>query len=86
MPYSSSFRTRLIVVSHCASVEEAAGCYPELTVNSLNAVAKLDDAGAVSSVRLVLDGTHGVVVNRAITQRDQDRCLVAGDVRRVQRE
>ncbi len=68
------------------SVAEAAQQFPDLTVNSLNAVAKLDDSGAVSSVRLVLDGTHGVVVNRAITQRDQDRCPVAGDVRRVQRE
>ncbi len=67
-------------------VREAAQRFPDLTVNSLNAVAKLDDSGAVSSVRLVLDGTHGVVVNRAITQRDQDRCPVAGDVRRVQRE
>ncbi len=36
-------------------------------------------------MRLVLDGTHGVVVNRAIRQRDQDRCPVAADVRRVQR-
>ncbi len=68
------------------TVEEASFHFPSLTVNSLNAVAKLDEAGSVSSVRLVLDGTHGVVVNRAIRQRDQDRCPVASDVRRVQRE
>ncbi len=68
------------------TVEEASFYFPSLTVNSLNAVAKLDDAGSVTSVRLVLDGTHGVVVNRAIRQRDQDRCPVASDVRRVQRE
>ncbi len=68
------------------TVEEAAFHFPSLTVNSLNAVAKLDEAGAVSNVRLVLDGTHGVVVNRAIRQRDQDRCPIAPDVRRVQRE
>ncbi len=65
--------------------EEASFHFPALTVNSLNAVAKVDEAGAVTSVRLVLDGTHGVVVNRAIRQRDQDRCPVASDVRRVQR-
>ncbi len=68
------------------TVEEASRRFPDLTVNSLNAVAKLDEAGSVTNVRLVLDGTHGVVVNRAIKQRDQDRCPVAGDVRRVQRE
>ncbi len=68
------------------TVEEALFHFPALTVNSLNAVAKLDEAGSVTSVRLVLDGTHGVVVNRAIRQRDQDRCPVASDVRRVQRE
>ncbi len=68
------------------TVEEAARRYPDITVNSLNAVAKLDEAGSVTNVRLVLDGTHGVVVNRAIRQRDQDRCPVACDVRRVQRE
>ncbi len=68
------------------TVAEAAQRFPDLTVNSLNAVAKVDDAGEITNVRLVLDGTHGVVVNRAIKQRDQDRCPVAGDVRRVQRE
>ncbi len=68
------------------TVEEAAFHFPALTVNSLNAVAKLGETGSVSSVRLVLDGTHGVVVNKAIKQRDQDRCPVASDVRRVQRE
>ncbi len=67
-------------------IAEAERSYPNLTVNSLNAVAKVDDSGAVTNVRLVMDGTHGVVVNRAIKQRDQDRCPVAGDVRRIQRE
>ncbi len=66
--------------------EEAGFHFPELTVNSLAGIAKLDEHGDVSSVRLVLDGTHGVVLNRAIRQRDQDRCPVASDVRRVQRE
>ncbi len=68
------------------TVEEAAFHYPNATVNSLAGIAKISDEGQVSSVRLVLDGTHGVVVNRAIRQRDQDRCPVAADVRRVQRE
>ncbi len=68
------------------SVEEAAFHFPNLTVNSLAGIAKVSEEGEVSSVRLVLDGTHGVVVNRAIRQRDQDRCPVAADVRRVQRE
>ncbi len=68
------------------SVEEAAFHFPNLTVNSLAGIAKISEEGEVSNVRLVLDGTHGVVVNRAIKQRDQDRCPVAADVRRVQRE
>ncbi len=68
------------------SVEEASFYFPRLTVNSLAGIAKVSEEGDVASVRLVLDGTHGVVVNRAIRQRDQDRCPVAADVRRVQRE
>ncbi len=68
------------------TVDEAAFFYPNLTVNSLAGIAKLSEEGEVTNVRLVLDGTHGVVVNRAIRQRDQDRCPVAADVRRVQRE
>ncbi len=68
------------------SADEAAHYYPNLTINSLAGIAKMSDKGEVASVRLVMDGTHGVVVNRAIRQRDQDRCPVAADVRRVQRE
>ncbi len=68
------------------SAEEAAHHFPNLTINSLAGIAKMSDKGEVASVRLVMDGTHGVVVNRAIRQRDQDRCPVAADVRRVQRE
>ncbi len=66
--------------------DEADYYFPNLTINSLGGVAKITESGEVASVRVVLDGTHGVVVNRAIRQRDQDRCPVAADVKRVQRE
>ncbi len=66
--------------------DEADYYFPNLTINSLGGVAKITETGEVASVRVVLDGTHGVVVNRAIRQRDQDHCPVAADVKRVQRE
>ncbi len=65
---------------------EAIARYPGLQVASLGAVIKEGDAGEVKSVRLVLDGTHGVDLNTRIRQRDQDRCPTAADARRFQRE
>ncbi len=60
--------------------------YPNLQVASLGAVVKEGESGEVKSVRLVLDGTHGVDLNTRIRQRDQDRCPTAADARRYQRE
>ncbi len=67
-------------------VEEAAFHHSNLTINWLAGNAKVSEEGEAPSVRLVLDGTHGVVVNRATRQRDKDRCPVAAGVRRVRRE
>ncbi len=47
---------------------------------------KLSELGDVLSVRVVLGGTHGVLLNRLIRQRGQDRCPVAAGVKRQQRE
>ncbi len=66
--------------------DEARAKYPSLQVASLGAVVKEDDAGQVASVRLVLDGTNGIDLNRRIRQRDQDRCPTVADARRMQRE
>ncbi len=65
---------------------EAASVFPNLSVNSLNAVEKLGSSGEVVSVRLVMDGTHGVSINQRIRTRDQDQCPIAPDVKRAQRE
>ncbi len=59
--------------------------FPGIRVSSLGAVIKLAEAGAEPSVRLVLDGSHGVATNTAIRVRDQDRCPTAADVKRQQR-
>ncbi len=67
------------------SEAEAAGRFPKLVVSSLGAVVKHDAAGDVHSIRMVLDGTHGVNLNTQIRVRDQDRCPTAADIRRVQR-
>ncbi len=66
--------------------DEARARYPSLQVASLGAVVKEDDSGQVKSVRLVMDGTNGIDVNRRIRQRDQDRCPTVADARRFQRE
>ncbi len=65
---------------------EAVARYPNLQVASLGAVVKEGESGEIKSVRLVLDGTHGVDLNTRIRQRDQDRCPTAADARRYQRE
>ncbi len=72
---------------------EAKRRFPRLQVASLGAVVKTkphaaaagESHGAVA-IRIVQDGTHGVEINKKIRVRDQDRCPVAGDVRRQQRE
>jgi hypothetical protein len=65
---------------------EAVARFPNLQVASLGAVVKEGESGEIKSVRLVLDGTHGVDLNTRIRQRDQDRCPTAADARRFQRE
>ncbi len=65
--------------------KEAREQYPDLTVVSLGAVAKVADPQSPEDLRLLMDGTHGVCVNSHIRQRDQDRCPTAADVKRVQR-
>ncbi len=67
------------------SPEEAVAKFPGLIISSLGAVVKRDAGGQVQSVRMVLDGTHGVRINNSIRVRDQDRCPTAADLRRVQR-
>ncbi len=66
--------------------EEAERRFPGLRVSSLGAVIKAGEAGAEPSIRLVLDGSHGVDINTAIRVRDQDRCPTAADIKRQQRE
>ena len=65
---------------------EARRRFPDLRVSSLGAVAKMGEAGSEPSIRLVLDGSHGVDINTSIRVRDQDRCPTAADVKRQQRE
>ncbi len=67
------------------SPAEARSRFPNLTVMSLGAVAKVQEPSQPSDLRLLMDGTHGVAVNTRIKQRDQDRCPTAADVKRVQR-
>ncbi len=57
-----------------------------LSINSLGGVEKAHDDGRPPSVRLVMDATHGVRVNREVRQRDRDRMPTAMDVKRLQRE
>ena len=67
------------------TAEEAAKKCARLSVNSLGAVEKGDQQGSLFGVRIVMDGTHGVQVNKRIRVRDQDLCPIAVDVKRVQR-
>ena len=46
--------------------EEAKQRFPGLRVSSLGAVAKVSEDGGEPSVRLVLDGSHGVDINTSI--------------------
>ncbi len=66
------------------SPAEALTC-KNLSVNSLGGVEKPREDGQPPGVRVVMDATHGVLVNRLARQRDQDRCPTAFDVKRVQR-
>ncbi len=67
------------------SPAEALG-YEHLSINSLGGVEKPREDGRPPGVRVVMDATHGVLVNRLARQRDQDRCPTALGVKRVQRE
>ena len=65
----------------------AAKQFPGLVVSSLGVVVKeATTPDSNRKVRIVLDGTHGVQLNRRIRVRDQDRCPTALDVKRQQRE
>ncbi len=63
-----------------------ASAYGNLSINSLGGVEKPREDGRPPGVRVVMDATHGVMVNRLARQRDQDRCPTALDVKRMQRE
>ncbi len=67
------------------SPEEAAARFPDLTVASMGAVAKIPDPKHFNDIRIVVDGSNGVNLNTRVKQRDQDRCPTAADVKRVQR-
>ncbi len=57
-----------------------------LSINSLGGVEKVHEDGRPPSVRVVMDATHGVRVNREVRQLDRDRMPTALDVKRLQRE
>ncbi len=57
-----------------------------LSVNSLGGVEKTHEDGRPPSVRVVMDATHGVKVNREVRQLDRDRMPTSLDVKRLQRE
>ncbi len=57
-----------------------------LSINSLGGVEKTHDDGRPPPVRVVMDATHGVRLNRAVRQLDRDRVPTALDVKRLQRE
>ncbi len=66
--------------------EAAMQQFPDLTVVSMGAVAKVGSPQGPDDLRLVMDATHGVGLNSRTKPRDQDRCPTAADVKRVQRE
>ncbi len=66
--------------------EEMRRKYPRGSVVSLGAVARIDSPESPDDIRIVMDGTHGVMLNNRIKPLDQDRCPTAGDVKRLQRE
>jgi hypothetical protein len=64
---------------------EAAARFPDLTVASMGAVAKISDPTHYNDIRTVVDGSNGVHLNTRVKQKGQDRCPTAADVKRVQR-
>ena len=64
---------------------EAKSRYPGLVVASLGANKK-EKPGGVITARVLHDGTNGVSLNRRIRLRDQERCPIASDIKRVMRE
>ncbi len=65
---------------------DEARAFPNLSINALGGVEKQHADGRPPTVRMVMDATRGVYVNRVTRQRDQDRCPTSLDVKRVQRE
>ncbi len=65
---------------------EEAQAYPNLSINALGGVEKQHADGRPPTVRMVMDATRGVLVNRVARQLDQDKCPTSVDVKRVQRE
>ncbi len=68
------------------TAEEMKRLYPQGSIVSLGAVSKIDTPTTPDDIRIVMDGTHGVQLNKRIKPRDQDRCPTASDVKRLQRE
>ena len=59
--------------------------YPDLVVAALGANKKEKPDGVISA-RVLFDGSNGIAVNRRTRIRDQERALVAADLKRVMRE
>ena len=66
--------------------QEAEGRFPRLQVVSMGAVEKAVEPPKKPTVRLVMDGSNGVQVNKRIKPRGQDRSPTAADIKRQQRE
>ena len=67
------------------SESEARIRYSHLAVASLGAMRK-EKPGGVISARVLFDGSNGILVNRRIRTRDQERSPVASDLKRFMRE
>ena len=67
------------------SEREARIQYPDLVVAALGANKKEKPNGVISA-RVLFDGSNGIAVNRRTRIRDQERALVAADLKRVMRE
>ena len=66
--------------------QEAEGRFPRLQVVSMGAVEKAVEPPKKPTVRLVMDGSNGVQVNKRIKPRDQARSPTATDIKWQQRE
>ena len=65
--------------------EQARAEYPGLTVASLDALKK-EKTDCTFTARVLVDGTHGIAVNRRVRIHDQERAPTAADMKRFLRE